>query len=347
MFLERLYRQRRCLKEVAATSGHLFADGTFLTEMEYLLVRDVVGVLRPLVQATNLLQSDGFMGSSYLPIMHTLKHELSVEVPVQVAAGGENPKQTMPVTESGLCEPARLFRAAVRHELGLVERHVEPCREIMSLAAAVDPRYKHLPWLGTYEEKETVRVQFLEEALSLAEACQRGLASSPSAVSKASGIPVGGPRKRLRRVTSDDLGSLQGFSDSLNRLCGEPVRPDRSATPLRRDFQAAVRAYFASPGIRLGEDALHWWQEIGSKAFPLLVPLARKYLSVGGSSGRIERTWSAGRLLLPFMRSSLDGNLAGDILKLRSNMVPLEMMRGFADSKEEENVLDAPEPLMT
>ena len=189
-----------------------------------------------------------------------------------------------------------------------------------------------------------MRSRCLEEAIGLAEACQKGLASVPSAVSKASNIPLGGQRKRLRRITSDDVGSLQSFSDSLNRLCGEPVRPDRSAAPLRRDFQAAVRAFFSSPGIALGEDALHWWQEIGSKAFPLLVPLARKYLAVGGSSGRIGRTWSAGRLLLPFMRSSLDGDLAGDILRLRSNMGSLGMVAGFFDGDNEDNIHEVPEP---
>ena len=144
VFLERLCRLKRTMQEVAASSGHLFATGTFLTELEYLTIRDVVGVLRPLVNATNLMQSDGFMGSSYLPVMHTLKRELSSEIRVQVSAGGMDWKQTMPLAESNLCEPARRFRQKVRDELALVERHVEPCRETMALAAALDPRYKHL-----------------------------------------------------------------------------------------------------------------------------------------------------------------------------------------------------------
>ena len=91
---------------------------------------------------------------------------------------------------------------------------------------------------------------------------------------------------------------------------------------------------------------MQWWQDIGSKAFPLLVPFACKYLAVAGSSGRVERTWSSGRLLLPFMRASLDGDLAGDILRLRSNMGALGMMRSFFAGDEEEDTHEVPEPFL-
>ena len=129
--LERAFRVRRSLIGFSVLHGHGFAPGTFLTEDEFMQVRDLVGVLHPLKQATWIMERGAFMGSSYLSVQHTLGEEMAEHTPIKVSTGSvSQPRGTVPVAEADLWCGARAFRTAARAELGLV------CLPLLSQCAA-------------------------------------------------------------------------------------------------------------------------------------------------------------------------------------------------------------------
>jgi hypothetical protein len=308
--LQRHYQVRRSMLEVAQSHGHKFPERTFFTEADYAFMNHIVGILRPLKDATNLLQVSAFAGSSFLPIMATLEQQLSPEVPVRVGAGAVDAKKTMLVKESQLFSEARQFRQALSKEFETVRRHIAPCRLVMSMASFSDPRFKHLPWLQTEEEKAEVRAAFLQEVVRMQESSQSAV---PVARSRAApgGMAIKTPRK-VRRIDSDTI----RFAEALSTQAS-PMQEEGSLQSL---VQQSIDCYLAEPALAAFDDPLAWWKETGKQKFPYLCQAARKFLGTTGSSAKVERLWSSGRYLLEYFRSSLDGGLAGNILQLRENM---------------------------
>ena len=95
----------------------------------------------------------------------------------------------------------------------------------------------------------------------------------------------------------------------------------------------AVQVYFSAAvaPLDISGDSLAWWKSAeknvhgGIKVY--LGPLARKYLSIPGSSGTIERVWSKARRLLGNDKAQLEGDLAG-IIPMQHNMPLLGMWPG-------------------
>ena len=125
------------------------------------------GVLRPLREATNILQTDDVVGSAFLPVLHALQRELAEDARFMSEQDAAY-KELMPFAESDLRPAAREYRAALRAEYDLVLRHVEPCREAMELAALCDPRFRHMPWTTTSSERLEIRRRFTEKVLDAA-----------------------------------------------------------------------------------------------------------------------------------------------------------------------------------
>lgn len=98
--LNRLCRMKPGLVEVAATRGGQFPRNCFLTEAEWLVVNQLVGVLRPFKEATDFAQKSCLMGSMVLPIAFTLEHQLRASTAVRCPAGDRGHQHTVPVTAS-------------------------------------------------------------------------------------------------------------------------------------------------------------------------------------------------------------------------------------------------------
>ena len=292
LMLARHLRIKRSVMDVSVQIGHRMPHGTFFGEPEYLLLRDITGVLRPLKEATNMIQTDEVIGSSYLPILHTLVMEMKEEAPVHVRAGDASHKELMPLDEGHLQPAARRYRAALRQELEIVMRHVEPCRESMEITAMVDPRFRHLPWTTSSSERLAMRRRFTDQVVSAAE---KHFAQTQEAQDKEKDIASGGPchkkRRQLVRNSSDDLAS---FSLALNRHCSEaaPAARDRGVEKVKQEAQVQAAAYLQGPGEPLTQDVLRWWRKTGSEAFPHVARLARQRLATPASVARLERTWS-------------------------------------------------------
>eukprot|EP00974_Lingulodinium_polyedra_P018385 1777116-Lingulodinium_polyedra.AAC.1 len=70
----------------------------------FLRSRYIAGVLRPLFHATEVLQSDSCVASTYLPCLTALEAQLKPSVPVQVAGSGMNPQELEEVEHGVLDE---------------------------------------------------------------------------------------------------------------------------------------------------------------------------------------------------------------------------------------------------
>ena len=97
VMLQRIYRMKPALTELAATRAQMLPRGSFLTETEWLLVHQVIGCLRPFKEATDMAQRTELMGSMVLPIAYTLEHQLRQTIPIRVPAGDREGRHSMPM----------------------------------------------------------------------------------------------------------------------------------------------------------------------------------------------------------------------------------------------------------
>ena len=65
-----------------------------------------------------------------------------------------------------MTEGARAYRATIRAEVATVQRHLEKSRETFELAAALDPRFKHLPFCRDSASRERIRAAVVQEVLA-------------------------------------------------------------------------------------------------------------------------------------------------------------------------------------
>ena len=98
-----------------------------------------------------------------------------------------------------------------------------------------------------------------------------------------------------------------------------------AAEDLAGEVTEAVKEWMDSPQTPHDESPLDWWaqaleKEVVSASVRLLAPLARRYLAIPGSNGRIERLWSDGKRVLTVLRTSLDPDRVSMLLRLKANM---------------------------
>ena len=98
-----------------------------------------------------------------------------------------------------------------------------------------------------------------------------------------------------------------------------------AAEDLAGEVTRAVKEWMDSPQTPHDESPLDWWaqaleKEVVSASVHLLAPLARRYLAIPGSNGRIERLWSDGKRVLTALRTCLDPDRVSMLLRLKANM---------------------------
>ena len=78
---------------------------------------------------------------------------------------------------------------------------------------------------------------------------------------------------------------------------------DEAATTLLRDLAAKLASFVSLP-VKNVKDPLKWWYD-NHFVYPSLHRMALDYLSIPATSTAVERVFSQGRHLLPFMRNNL------------------------------------------
>lgn len=237
--LDRLHAMKYEIADLAAQATHRYPDNTFFSEQEWLLMRDIVGVLRPFKEVTSMIQASALLGSVVLPVAFTLECEMACDTPTRVAAGDADHIATMPLPEDQLAEAARSYRVALRQEVGTVMRHLEGSREALVLSSAMDPRFKHLLWADSSETKSRIRSAVEKAALELDQIAEPQAAEDLKGISAANRSELRPPAKRAR--SSEDV---TAFEQAMNRNCNFRCQRPVTGRARERQIRAQVHAYF-------------------------------------------------------------------------------------------------------
>ena len=331
LMLDALKPAEAALSALFLEHGGKFPAAAVLAEPDFLLARQIVGVLRPLYLETELLQGDGLAGSSLLPSLAALSLDHSADQPVDVAERGQ--KEGLEATGEGvLLPPAQEFRAGMRRELAENQRHLQGSRSVLLRATLLDPRYKGTageaaPFAEAAEREAAVEA-LLREATEVAQRREgpRQGGEAAEVLPPAREVVAG---RRLRR-------SLPGMEQMLARRAAAASSPPAAPAPSRQDLKQRVakawRAYTALPALDRSADPFAWWAAHASpkEGCPSLVgqifgPLARRYLAIPGTNGGVERLWSSARRLLNYDKGKLDTAQVARTLILRANAEELGM----------------------
>ena len=308
--LEKLLRGEALLANFFVAHGATFPAEGVLSDSHFTLAREIYGCLLPVQNASLLLEKDGFMGSSVLPLLSAAARGLAAGAPVQVPQRGQV-GQLADVEEAGLSAPARAFRAQLREELEADQRHLAQSRASLLLASSLDPRWRGLHFASA-ADKASTRAALVEEAVRVASAGPR----EPK-------------RRRLRRIEDPPPAPLRvpGMERLLANLAEAQAAPEAPGVgeDLQEEVAAAVDAWLGARAEPQSADPLAIWAKVaaGSPAHRFLAPLARKYLAAPGGSGSIERLWSEGRRVLAWNRHALSDTRVSQLLRLKFNMAQL------------------------
>ena len=208
--LAKLLRGEALLANFFVAHGANFPSEGVLSEQDFSLAREVYGCLLPIQNASLLLEKDGFAGSSALPLLWAAARGLAEDSPVQVPQRG-NVAALEDVEEGALSAPARAFRAKLREELAIDQRHLGQSRSALLVASALDPRWRGLPFASAAERAAT-RAALVEEA-----------------VGATSGAPPEPKRRRLRRIEEAPAALRVPGMDRLLSSLSDPQGGSRGA----------------------------------------------------------------------------------------------------------------------
>ena len=111
-----------------------------LTETDFELAREVIGVLRPLADFTNGSHACPATGSQVLPTLYALKEEYASGAPTDVPMRGDF-NQVVAVANTALSESARQLRKAIADDIEVNVQHLALSRDTLLKATVVDPRF--------------------------------------------------------------------------------------------------------------------------------------------------------------------------------------------------------------
>ncbi|XP_025407098.1 zinc finger BED domain-containing protein 1-like [Sipha flava] len=106
--------------------------------------------------------------------------------------------------------------------------------------------------------------------------------------------------------------SVTKHNDAFEFLFGDEVNCDTS------DSDIQYQHYLAEPQLKFDFYALEWWKIRASK-YPLIVALAKKYLSIPATSVSSERCFSTAGNIVTAKRSCLSPETANMLIFLYQN----------------------------
>ena len=286
--LERHWELRHDIAELAIRHPqHLVKAGGPLSADEMARARHIHAVMKSFGHATSAMDSDSkcfFAASAYLPVMKTLKWCLSVEQPVRALGSGANIKDKVKLSDEQLDPASRKLRAQLRKEMDTNWRHVVPCEGLLRLCTTMDPRYKLSLW------DAEIRTSMKKVILELIADYANLLPNHAGAADEQIAPPAA---KRGRTLQKRDY--VADFQDDMKEALGTS---SSSALGQPVDMKAKIRKQFKwytdSPCIDETADPYAWWASQDPQYCSLLIPLARRLLTVPASNGDVERFFFTG-----------------------------------------------------
>ncbi len=187
------------------------------------------------------------------------------------------------------------FAAAINKALYERFKNVEAVAEL-ALGTLLDPRYKKVAFRNS-----------VSWAIAKLRACMENeTGTSAMEAAEASSSEASVP-KRARSVLWDT------FDKEVN---------EKNKNSSKKEDATAVQVvkYFASEILPRSQDPMAWWKTIGKIEYPDLFKLAKRFLSVPGTSVPSERVFSSAGFIISQRRCCMADETAENLIFLRENM---------------------------
>ena len=140
-----------------------------LTQDDFRLGREIVGVSQPLVDVSDAMQADISFASQTLPFLYSLQDDYGGSTTVQVPRRGCH-KERRPISTTDLLAPSSGLLRKFRDDIHLNMRHLVDSRPTLIMCTAIDQRLR-LRALGRWldaDELRRARDAIVQESLQIA-----------------------------------------------------------------------------------------------------------------------------------------------------------------------------------
>ena len=259
-----------------------------LTDKQWTLAKDLVKVLELFEETTTVVS-----GQKYVT--------MSLMLPLVTNLASSADKFAASANSSAARNFAALLKSGLSKKFDLDDIELQSSAV---MACALDPRFRNLQFLDDTQREEVRRGTIAEiEALQekaderqkKAEA-ERKRSEDAAAQKEDRWEP---PKKQIKKEAGCKLSRLFASAEKT------PIsREESAASCFRSKLEKEVLLYFTEDVICLDDDPLKWWQ-LHQSGFPFVASLARRYLAIPATSVPSEVVFSAARLLVSKLRSSL------------------------------------------
>ncbi|KAK7176491.1 hypothetical protein R3I93_000658 [Phoxinus phoxinus] len=252
-----------------------------LTTREWTLMEQVRAVLKPFKLATEALSTDRFPTSSaVLPLKYVLLSNL----------------------QPSTSDPAALNEMKTKIKTDLYNRYSrdKDAFKLLNTASYLDPRFHRLIHLER-DQRQEVREKIKAEISQLPVFAERA----------AMGMGI----TRHEKTALSAMGDL--FGDVYRQ--GADASGGASGLDIGAVLEQEMLIYESETPLPTDSNPLSWWKTSQSR-YPHLAELARRYLSIPGTSVRAERVFSTAGIIVNKKRSALDSENVDRLVFLANNL---------------------------
>ncbi|XP_035987265.1 zinc finger BED domain-containing protein 1-like [Fundulus heteroclitus] len=196
----------------------------------------------------------------------------------------------------------------------LRERYVDE-EPFLLRAAALDPRFKKLPFLSDERRNQTFEC-IAEEAVQLKEQRNESEAQDQKTPPHAQMCDV------WETKTMEEKPPVSKKTKVLDDLFGDSFSTEDQSFRKKTSKELAndeIRKYRDIASLSLGGKVLEWWKAHQAE-FPLLADLAKTYLCIPGTSVPSERVFSTAGDIVRSERSVLSAEHVDQLIFLKKNL---------------------------
>ncbi|KAK0153071.1 Zinc finger BED domain-containing protein 1 [Merluccius polli] len=262
-----------------------------LSTSEWTLMEQVRAVLKPFKTATEALSTDRFpTASAVLPLKYVLLSHLKPSIGDSAAIND--------------------MKTKISTDLEKRYNHDKDAFMLLNTASYLDPHFHRLIHLDRDQQQE-VRDKVKSELLVIAEDCG-GYEEDEEGAAMAKGTQCTQEKTALSAM-GDLFGNVYQDAESTDAL-GRPT------VDIGNVLQQEMHIYESETPLPTDSDPLSWWKASGSSKYSHIAPLARRYLSIPGTSVRAERVFSTAGIIVNKKRSALDPENVDRLVFLANNL---------------------------
>jgi hypothetical protein len=205
----------------------------------------------------------------------------------------------------GTGEPGRLV---IEHNERGLRRTRKGIHRLALLAAAVDPRTKHLTYLMHTQDQSDVKALLRKEMNTVNQPAVAVVDNQQ--ISESSSV-----RPAVTNTEAQILPQKRTIAEMFNSSSSIPVsqNPQQSIKDI---LDSEFENFQSCNKIAIDDDPLAWWK-LHEHQFPHIAKIARKCLAIPATSASSERVFSVAGLIVTKLRNRLDSSVVSAIVLLR------------------------------